>query len=87
MTAIAEFVFKYRQYFNSIKINAGILATGIAACNRHGVLPGIPCGDPVKIRFWKEQGMRVFWAVSDIGSLWAYAKQSLEAIRAELAKP
>ena len=59
----------------------------IAACNRHGVLPGIPCGDPVKIRFWKEQGMRVFWAVSDIGSLWAYAKQSLEAIRAELAKP
>lgn len=59
----------------------------ITVCNKYNVLPGIPCGDSIQIRFWKEQGMRVFWSMSDISSLWAYNKQSMEAIRAELAKP
>jgi 2-keto-3-deoxy-L-rhamnonate aldolase RhmA len=58
----------------------------IAACIKHNVLPGIACGDPVKIKFWKEQGMRVFWAASDIGSMWTYTKQSIHAIQEELAK-
>ncbi|MGV8096428.1 MAG: HpcH/HpaI aldolase/citrate lyase family protein [Mangrovibacterium sp.] len=58
----------------------------ISACTRHNVLPGIACGDPVKIKFWKEQGMRVFWAASDIMSMWLYTKQNYEAIREQLSK-
>jgi 2-keto-3-deoxy-L-rhamnonate aldolase RhmA len=58
----------------------------ISACNRYNVLPGIACGDPVKIMFWKEQGMRVFWAASDIISMWTYTKQSIKAIHTELSK-
>lgn len=58
----------------------------IAACNRHNVLPGIACGDPIKIKFWKELGMRVFWAASDISSMWTYTKQNINAIQEELAK-
>ena len=56
----------------------------IAACNRYGVLPGIACGDPEKIRFWKDQGMRAFWAAADIVSMWTYTKQQMEKIRANL---
>ncbi|RIH63975.1 hypothetical protein D1164_16710 [Mariniphaga sediminis] len=58
----------------------------ISTCNKYEVLPGIACGDPVRIKFWKEQGMRVFWAAADIMSMWLYTKQSYKAIREELAK-
>ena len=58
----------------------------IAACNRYGVLPGIACGDPEKIRFWKDQGMRAFWAASDIVSMWTYTRQLMTTIRAKLEK-
>ena len=56
----------------------------IAACNRHGVLPGIACGDPEKIRHWKDRGMRVFWAAADIVSLWTHTRQLIETIRERL---
>ena len=56
----------------------------IAACNRYGVMPGIACGDPEKIRFWKEQGMCAFWAASDIVSMWMYTQQQMTKIRAKL---
>jgi 2-keto-3-deoxy-L-rhamnonate aldolase RhmA len=58
----------------------------ISACNKYDVLPGIACGDPVKIKFWKDQGMRVFWAAADINSMWQYTKLSYKAIQDELAK-
>jgi len=53
----------------------------IATCQRYGVLPGIACGDPEKIRFWKNEGMRVFWAASDIVSLWTHTRQLMTTIR------
>ena len=58
----------------------------ISFCNKHDVLPGIACGDPIKVKFWKDQGMRVFWAASDIISMWHYTKQNYEAIREQLSK-
>ncbi len=58
----------------------------IAACNRHGVLPGIAMGDPAKVAFWRNEGMRVFWAAADVVSMWAYTKQSYQAIQAALSK-
>jgi 4-hydroxy-2-oxoheptanedioate aldolase len=58
----------------------------IAICNRHNVLPGIACGDPAKVRFWKEQGMRVFWAAADVVSMWLYTKQSFAAIQSALSE-
>jgi len=56
----------------------------IAACNQYGVLPGIACGDPEKIRFWKDQGMRAFWAAADIVSMWSHTRQLMAAIRTNL---
>ncbi len=56
----------------------------IAACDRHGVLPGIACGDPARMRFWKEEGMRAFWAATDICLMWSAAQAQMEAIRAAL---
>ena len=56
----------------------------IATCNRYGVLPGIAGGDPEKVRFWKDRGMRVFWAAADIVSMWTYTKNLIEAIRGQL---
>ena len=53
----------------------------IAACQRHGVLPGIACGDPEAVRFWENQGMRVFWAAADIVSMWTHTQKQMEAIR------
>jgi 2-dehydro-3-deoxyglucarate aldolase/4-hydroxy-2-oxoheptanedioate aldolase len=56
----------------------------IATCNKYGVLPGIACIDPVKVKFWKEQGMRLFWAAFDVVSIWQHTRQSLNAIQLEL---
>ena len=53
----------------------------IAACNRHNVLPGIACGDPEKVRFWKDQGMRVFWSIADLPSMWAYTQKAYTDIQ------
>jgi 2-keto-3-deoxy-L-rhamnonate aldolase RhmA len=56
----------------------------IAACNRHGVMPGIAGGDPAFVKYWADQGMRMFWAAADICILWAGAAQGLKAIRQAL---
>ena len=58
----------------------------IAVCNRHGVYPGIAGGDPAKVRFWYDQGMRGFWAACDIVNMWLYTKQSHTAIMEALNK-
>jgi 2-keto-3-deoxy-L-rhamnonate aldolase RhmA len=56
----------------------------IAACSRHGVLPGIACGDPPRMRYWAEKGMRVFWSASDITLMWAAARSLMQSVRAAL---
>lgn len=56
----------------------------IAACERHGVVPGIAGGEPEKVRFWKDRGMRVFWAASDIVCMWLAAKQVITDIHRTL---
>ncbi len=56
----------------------------IAACNRHGVVPGIACGDPAKVRFWVDEGMRVFWYAADICLMWSAARQGMDALRSAL---
>lgn len=58
----------------------------IAACKRHNVLPGIACGDPAKVRFWLDRGMRVFWAAADICLMWQAARDQIKAIKAAVVK-
>ncbi|MCG3147165.1 MAG: 4-hydroxy-2-oxo-heptane-1,7-dioate aldolase [Verrucomicrobiae bacterium] len=57
----------------------------IAACERHGVLPGIACGDPARLRFWKDRGMRVFWVAADICLMWDAARRQINGVRAAVA--
>lgn len=56
----------------------------IESCRRHNVYPGIAGGDPAWIKYWYDQGMRGFWAASDIVHMWLYTKQSHAAIMKEL---
>lgn len=57
----------------------------IAACRRHGVLPGIAGGDPDFAASWIARGMRVIWYTSDIYLLWDAAVRQLGALKARLA--
>jgi 2-keto-3-deoxy-L-rhamnonate aldolase RhmA len=57
----------------------------VAACEKNNVLPGIACGDPAKIRFWRDRGMRVFWSAADICLMWQAARDLRQAIRSALA--
>ena len=57
----------------------------IAACERHGVLPGIACGDPARVRFWKDRGMRLFWSSADICLMWEGARRLMSGIQTALA--
>ena len=56
-----------------------------AACNRHGVLPGIAGGDPETIAHWISIGARVIWYASDIYLLWAAASKQITDLGAALA--
>ncbi|HOS93604.1 MAG TPA: aldolase/citrate lyase family protein, partial [Armatimonadota bacterium] len=53
----------------------------IAACQRHGVLPGIAGGDPDASANWVSRGMRVLWYTSDIYLLWDGAQRQIVALR------
>ncbi len=53
----------------------------VACCIRHNVLPGIAAGDPERVRYWAERGMRMFWAASDICLLWSAAAQCCQSVR------
>jgi len=54
----------------------------IAACKKYNVLPGIACGDPPKMKFWMEHGMRMFWSAADVCAMWAGVRDQMKAIRA-----
>jgi 2-dehydro-3-deoxyglucarate aldolase/4-hydroxy-2-oxoheptanedioate aldolase len=56
----------------------------IAACERHGVLPGIAGGDPDFAAFWISRGMRVVWYTSDIYLIWEAAVRQLGALKERL---
>lgn len=58
----------------------------IAACRQHGVMPGIACGDPEKVRFWVERGMRAFWYAADICLMWLAARERMAALRSALGR-
>ena len=58
--------------------------TIIAACEKHGVLPGIAGGDPTWVRYWRDKGMRVFWCAADVVSMWDATRKGMAAIRAGL---
>lgn len=57
----------------------------IAACEKHGVLPGIAGGEPGWVRYWKDRGMRVFWCAADIISMWDATRKGIAGIRTALA--
>ena len=57
----------------------------IAACRRHGVMPGIACGDPARLRFWADRGMRFFWSAADVVLMWDAARRQIADLRAALA--
>jgi len=56
----------------------------IAACQRHGVLPGIAGGDPDASADWVARGMRVLWYTSDIYLIWDGATKQLAALKERL---
>jgi 2-keto-3-deoxy-L-rhamnonate aldolase RhmA len=56
----------------------------IDACRRHGVLPGIAGGDPQRIRFWIERGMRVIWYAADVCLMWQGAADQLHRLQRAL---
>ncbi len=56
----------------------------IDACEKHGVLPGIACGDPALLRFWHDRGMRFFWSAADICLMWDAASKQISNIKAAL---
>lgn len=56
----------------------------IDACQRHGVLPGIACGDPARLRFWKDRGMKLFWASADICLMWDAARRQIASIKSAI---
>lgn len=58
--------------------------TIIAACRKHGVLPGIAGGDPTWVRYWRDKGMRVFWCAADVVSMWDASRKGIAAIRGSL---
>lgn len=53
----------------------------IAACRKHGVMPGIACGDPDIAVYWIERGMRCIWYSTDTCLLYQAAAQGIHAIR------
>ena len=59
--------------------------TVIAACRKHGVLPGIAGGDPTWVRYRHDKGMRVFWCAADVISMWNATRNGIDAIRGRLA--
>ncbi len=66
------------QYMDAVK-------AVIAACEKHGVLPGIAGGDPTWVRYWHDQGMRLFWCAADIVSMWNATRAGITAIKDGLA--
>ncbi len=58
----------------------------IEACQRHGVLPGIACGDPQMASHWVERGMRAIWYATDITLFWSAAVQHLARLKEELGR-
>ena len=58
----------------------------LEACRRHGVLAGIPAGDPAKIARYVEQGFRVFWCASDLVCMWTGIRQQHNAIARALGR-
>jgi 2-dehydro-3-deoxyglucarate aldolase/4-hydroxy-2-oxoheptanedioate aldolase len=63
-----------REYRNAVE-------EVIAACQRHGVMPGIAGGDPQFVKHWAERGMRMFWIAADICLLWEAAARQCRAVR------
>ncbi len=70
--------------FDSPKYIKAVKAV-IAACEKHGVLPGIAGGDPTWVRYWRDQGMRVFWCAADVVSMWNATRAGIAAIKDGLA--
>jgi 2-keto-3-deoxy-L-rhamnonate aldolase RhmA len=56
----------------------------LEACQRHGVLAGVPGGDPQKIAHYAAMGFRVFWCASDLCCMWAGVRQQFDAISGAL---
>lgn len=59
----------------------------IASCQKHGVLPGIACGDPARLRFWKDLGMRMFWTAADVCLMWEGARRLMKGMQEALEAP
>ncbi len=58
----------------------------ISACSRNKVMPGIACGDPARVRFWMDRGMRAFWYSADIVLMWQAARQGMDALKESLSR-
>ena len=53
----------------------------IEACQKHNVLPGTACLDPVKAHSWIELGMKMIWYAVDSFLLWQAGRRQIEALK------
>ena len=58
----------------------------LEACQRHGVLAGVPGGDPERIARYAESGFRVFWCASDLCCMWAGVQQQYDSVARALGR-
>lgn len=65
---------------------AAALQRVLEACQRHGVLAGLPIGDPQKVARYAAQGFRVFWCASDLCCMWAGVRQQIDGISKALGR-
>ncbi|HSR24430.1 MAG TPA: aldolase/citrate lyase family protein [Candidatus Eisenbacteria bacterium] len=65
--------------------HARVVERVLAACQRHGVTPGIHCGSVETARRWRERGFRMFNVTSDGVFLRTGAARVVEALAGEPA--
>ncbi|MHB9070982.1 MAG: HpcH/HpaI aldolase family protein [Sedimentisphaerales bacterium] len=58
----------------------------VSVCNKHNVMPGIACGDPVEVHTLIRRGFRAFWYVADICLLWQKANEQIKALGPDFRK-
>ncbi len=59
----------------------------IKTCQKYGVMPGIAGGDPEWVKYWSEEGMRMFWVVADIVLVWQGVHQTCRKLHNVLNLP
>jgi len=58
----------------------------VSVCNKHNVMPGIACGNPVEVHALIRRGFRAFWYMADICLMWQKANEQIKALGPDFRK-